>query len=73
LPLDVLVALLLHRKMKDLPDLTPAKRVERAAQEERLAKALRDNLRRRKEQRRARDEQKVVQPQRPERGREPPP
>jgi hypothetical protein len=73
LPLDVLVALLLHRKMKDLPDLTPVKRVERAAQEERLAKALRDNLRRRKEQRRARDEQKVVQPQRPERGREPPP
>jgi hypothetical protein len=59
--------------MKDFPDLTPAKRAERAAQEERLAKALRDNLRRRKEQLRARDEQKVVQPQRPERGREPPP
>jgi hypothetical protein len=73
LPLDVFVALLLHCKVKNQPDLTPAKRAERAAQEERLAKALRANLRRRKEQRRAREEQKVVQPQVPERGREPQP
>jgi len=61
----------LHRNMKDLPDLTPAKRTERAAREERLAKALRDNLHRRKQQQRARDEQKVLQPQRPNRDREP--
>jgi hypothetical protein len=63
----------LHRYMKDLPDLTPAKRTERAAREERLAKALRDNLHRRKQQQRARDEQKIVQPQRPGRDREPSP
>jgi hypothetical protein len=69
----VFVALLLHRKMKDPPDLTLAKRAERAAQEERLAKALRDNLHRRKQQQRAREEQKVVQLQKPKRDREPPP
>jgi hypothetical protein len=39
--------------MNDSPDLTPAKRLEHAAREERLARALRDNLRRRKQQARA--------------------
>ncbi len=34
--------------------------------------ALRDNLRRRKQQRRAQDEQKILQPERPDREREPP-
>src|ERR1700680_2990861 len=36
---------------KSGPDLTPGKGVARTAREERLAKALRENLRRRKEQR----------------------
>ncbi len=36
------------------PRLTPARRNEQAARDERLARALRDNLRRRKEQSRAR-------------------
>ena len=71
--LDNFITRSLHRYMKDLPDLTPAKRTERAAREERLAKALRDNLHRRKQQQRARDEQKIVQPQRPGRDREPSP
>ena len=39
--------------MNDSPDLTPAKRLDHAAREERLARALRDNLRRRKQQARA--------------------
>jgi len=41
--------------MTDSPDLTPAKRLEHAAREERLARALRDNLRRRKQQARAKE------------------
>jgi site-specific DNA recombinase len=69
--LDKFITRSLHRYMKDLPDLTPEKRTERAAREERLAKALRDNLHRRKQQQRARDEQKIVQPQRSGRDREP--
>jgi hypothetical protein len=40
--------------MTDSPSLTPAKSMERAAREARLAEALRDNLRRRKEQARSR-------------------
>jgi hypothetical protein len=71
--LDKFLPCSLHRYMKDLPDLTPAKRTERAAREERLAKALRDNLHRRKQQQRARDEQKSLQPQKLGRDREPPP
>lgn len=39
--------------MADSPRLTPAKQAEHAARTERLARALRDNLRRRKEQSRA--------------------
>jgi len=45
--LDSFCALPLHRRMRRNAD---AKSAERAAREERLAKALRDNLRRRKEQ-----------------------
>jgi hypothetical protein len=71
--LDKFITRSLHRKMKNLPDLTPAKRTEQAAREERLARALRDNLHRRKQQQRAREEQKIVQPQRPGREREPMP
>jgi hypothetical protein len=39
--------------MTDSPNLTRAKRSEHAAREERLARALRDNLHRRKQQARA--------------------
>jgi hypothetical protein len=39
--------------MTDAPGPTPAKRIERDARDERLARALRDNLQRRKEQARA--------------------
>jgi hypothetical protein len=39
--------------MKSVPDLSPSKITARAARDERLAQALRDNLRRRKEQARA--------------------
>jgi hypothetical protein len=41
--------------MSENPQLTQAKRIEQAARDERLAQALRDNLRRRKEQTRARE------------------
>ena len=40
--------------MAETPHLTPAKAAERSARETRLARALRENLRRRKEQSRAR-------------------
>jgi hypothetical protein len=39
----------------ELPQLTAARRAEHAARDKRLAEALRENLRRRKEQARARD------------------
>jgi hypothetical protein len=42
--------------MADPPRLTPARQAEHAARDKRLAAALRANLRRRKEQARARDE-----------------
>jgi hypothetical protein len=51
--LDSAGALPLDREMSKPPNLTPQKSAARAAREERLAKALRDNLRRRKEQARA--------------------
>ncbi|HEX3953772.1 MAG TPA: hypothetical protein VHW90_09390 [Stellaceae bacterium] len=41
--------------MSERPHLTQTKRIAQAAREERLAQALRDNLRRRKEQTRARE------------------
>jgi hypothetical protein len=40
------------------PHFSPEKNAERAAREERLAKALRDNLRRRKDQARAQQERR---------------
>jgi hypothetical protein len=46
----------LHRLMKEPQSLSPQKQEERTAREERLAQALRDNLRRRKEQVRAQAE-----------------
>ena len=44
-----------HRPMADTPCITREKRMERVARDERLARALRENLRRRKEQARARE------------------
>ena len=46
----------LHRRMNEPPSLSPRKQEERAARNERLAQALRDNLRRRKEQARVQAE-----------------
>jgi|GraSoiStandDraft_14_1057315.scaffolds.fasta_scaffold203558_2 hypothetical protein len=57
---------------KSGPDLTPGSSTARAAREERLAKALRENLRRRKEQRRAQQPQEAAQPKASDREREPP-
>ena len=70
--LDSLAVLSLHRRVSERPDLTPRKRTERAAREARLAKALRDNLLRRKEQRRAQDRREVPQSRGSGREREPP-
>ncbi len=52
--IDNAVAVPFHRPMADRPAITPAKQAERQAREARLAKALRENLQRRKEQMRAR-------------------
>jgi hypothetical protein len=41
--------------MPETPRLTPSRRAEHAARDKRLAEALRENLRRRKEQARARE------------------
>ena len=43
-------------EMSEPPPLSPARQAERAARDKRLAEALRANLRRRKEQARARDD-----------------
>ena len=48
--------------MPDDPNLTPARRAEHAARDKRLAEALRANLRRRKEQARAREDQPSASP-----------
>ena len=58
--------------MSEPPRITPKKSVERAAREARLAKALRENLVRRKEQKRAQDRLAVQQSQETDREREPP-
>jgi len=58
--------------MSVTPTITPKKSVERAAREARLAKALRENLVRRKEQKRAQEGQRVPQSRSPDRKREPP-
>jgi hypothetical protein len=49
--------------MKQSPQITPQKSLERAAREARLAKALRENLLRRKEQQRAQARRAVAQSQ----------
>jgi hypothetical protein len=54
------------------PRITPKKSVERAAREARLAKALRENLLRRKAQKRAQDGRGVAQSEEPDPEREPP-
>jgi hypothetical protein len=41
--------------LRETPRLTPARRAEHAARDKRLAAALRENLRRRKEQARAKE------------------
>ena len=62
--------------MSEPPDIIRRKAVEQAAREQRLAKALRENLRRRKEQARAQDRPTDTRPEdgaeRRERKRAPP-
>jgi hypothetical protein len=58
--------------MSQPPHITPKKSAERLAREARLAKALRENLVRRKEQRRAQEQRAVTQSDAPDPGREPP-
>jgi hypothetical protein len=58
--------------MSEPPRITPKKSIEQAAREARLAKALRENLLRRKEQKRAQDRRPVPQPQATDPEREPP-
>ncbi len=53
--LDRAAGVAFDRPVSDRPALTDKKRAARAEREARLARALRDNLRRRKEQERARD------------------
>jgi hypothetical protein len=54
--------------MTEHPHLTPKKKAESAARTERLAKALRDNLRRRKDQARAQQERIADRLKRPGEG-----
>ena len=63
--LDRINALPLHRRMDDDLHHTTRKSGGRAAREERLAKALRDNLRRRKEQARAQEQLQLPQSKEP--------
>jgi len=58
--------------MSEPPQITPKKSVERAAREARLAKALRDNLVRRKGQKRAQGRRAVAQSREMDPEREPP-
>jgi len=58
--------------MSEPPRITARKSVERAAREARLAKALRENLVRRKEQKRAQDRRAVRQTQETDPESEPP-
>jgi hypothetical protein len=51
---------------------TPRNSTERVARQERLAKALRDNLLRRKEQKRARDQRAVARSDHPAEEPDPP-
>ena len=56
--------------MADTPRLTPARRREQARRDERLAQALRENLRRRKDQARARQPDPATSGPNPEGGDE---
>jgi hypothetical protein len=58
--------------MREPPRIATRKSVERVAREARLAKALRENLMRRKEQKRAQDQRAVQHLQGTDREREPP-
>jgi hypothetical protein len=58
--------------MADTPRITRAKETEHAAREERLARALRENLRRRKEQARTREPNAGRRRHKPAAGDEPP-
>ena len=58
--------------MREPPRIATRKSVERVAREARLAKALRENLVRRKEQKRAQDQRVVQHLQGTDREREPP-
>jgi hypothetical protein len=58
--------------MADTPRMTRAKQIEHAAREARLARALRENLRRRKEQARAREPDVGDRPDKAPPGEEPP-
>lgn len=66
------MALSLHRRMRESPRIKLEKSVERAAREARLAKALRENLVRRKEQKRAQDRRALSRSQGTDKEREPP-
>jgi hypothetical protein len=68
--LDRTDALALHQEMGKPSQPSPRKSAERLAREERLTKALRDNLRRRKEQARARELLAIPQSEQPAKGRE---
>jgi hypothetical protein len=70
--LDSFAALLLHRKMSEPPRIAARKSIERAAREAKLAKALRENLVRRKEQKRAQDRSAVRQSEETDPESEPP-
>jgi hypothetical protein len=58
--------------MSETPRITTKKNVERAAREAKLAKALRENLVRRKEQKRAQDRPAVRQSEETDPESEPP-
>jgi hypothetical protein len=70
--LDSFAARSLHRRMSETPRITTKKNVERAAREAKLAKALRENLVRRKEQKRAQDRPAVRQSEEMDPESEPP-
>jgi len=58
--------------MAKTPEITPARRDEHDQRRERLGRALRDNLRRRKEQARVRDAVAAEAPGSAPKGRKPP-
>jgi hypothetical protein len=63
----------LHREMAELSQPGTRQSAERAARAEKLAKALRENLRRRKDQARARQQRASALPEKPAGGDSEPP